>query len=232
MFGYSAQEMTGERVGKLFRPNELSQTDAELEGFKQELFARSTNATWEVEATKLGGTTFPAEVSITEYSATTGQRFLVVIIDVSEKHAVEQMRQEFIAMISHDLRSPLTSVQTFLDLLESGICGELNEKGKRKLLSADRNIERLLDLIRDLLDLERFKSGILIVDKTEVSLPAVIDRSVDAIRLQAEHLGIEIKVAVPDARADSCRMPADWFRCSSISSPTRSSFHLEEARSP
>ncbi|HEY9778491.1 MAG TPA: HAMP domain-containing sensor histidine kinase [Planktothrix sp.] len=124
------------------------------------------------------------------------------------KHEMEEMKQEFITMISHDLRSPLTSVQTFLDLLETGICGELNEKGKTKLQSADRNVQRLLDLIRDLLDLERFESGIIIVDKTEVDVRAVVDRSVDAVKLQAEQLGIEIETSVPDVKifADQGRL--------------------------
>jgi PAS domain S-box-containing protein len=212
MFGFSAIEIGGEHVAQLFRLNSAATVGApakaQPEEFNRELFLRAQNGTWELEGIKIGGTTFPAEVSLTEFSATTGQRFLVVIIDATQKHAVEQMRQEFIAMISHDLRSPLTSVQTFLDLLETGICGDLNEKGKKKLGSATRNVERLVDLIRDLLDLERFKSGILIVDPADVSLNSVIDRSVDAVKLQSEHLGIEIKVAVPDVqiRADAGRL--------------------------
>jgi signal transduction histidine kinase len=111
-------------------------------------------------------------------------------------------------MVSHDLRSPLTSVQTFLELLDSGLCGTLTEKGKKKLDSANRNVERLINLVRDLLDLERSKSGVLIVNWTETSLPILIDRSVDAIKMQAEQLGIEIKSELPDVRirADGDRL--------------------------
>jgi PAS domain S-box-containing protein len=136
------------------------------------------------------------------------QTIFCVAHDITARKQLEQMRQEFITMVSHDLRSPLTSVQTFLDLLETGICGDLNDKGKQKLRSVNQNVERLIDLIRDLLDLERFKSGIPIIDATDVSLSSVIDRSVEAIKLQSEHLGIEIKVEAPDVQihADAERL--------------------------
>jgi PAS domain S-box-containing protein len=207
MFGRSAAEMDGQQVGMLFSSTKLIET-TNIEEFNKELFLRAQAGTWELEGIKYGGTAFPAEVSLTEFTATTGQRFLVVISDVSQRQAVERVRQEFVAMVSHDLRSPLTSIQTFLDLLESGICGELNEKGQRKLGSANRNIERLIGLIHDLLDLERIKSGNLIVNAKDVALNSLIDVSVEAIKLQSEDLGIEIKVEVPDVqvRADGDRL--------------------------
>jgi PAS domain S-box-containing protein len=230
MFGLSSGELHNQHVAKLFCAAKTDGTlaaigasspAAEVEEtvparlsmpdfgeFKEELFARAMGSTWEIDGIKCGGTTFPAEVSMTEFQATAGQRFLVVILDATQKHAIEQMRQEFIAMVSHDLRSPLTSVQTFLELLSAGICGDLNEKGKKKLESANRNVERLIDLIRDLLDLERFKSGIMIVNASEVSLATLVDRSVDAIKMQAEKLGIEIKSETPDLliQADADRL--------------------------
>jgi len=222
MFGRSTTELDGQQVGILFHSDNPpknskdsskssskdSSTKDAIDEFNKELFLRAQAGTWELAGIKYGGTAFPAEVSLTEFTATTGPRFLVVIADVSQRQAVERVRQEFVSMVSHDLRSPLTSIQTFLDLLESGICGELNEKGQRKLSSANRNIDRLIGLIHDLLDLERIKSGNLIVNAKDVSLNSLVETSVEAIKLQSEDLGIEIKVEVPDVqvKADGDRL--------------------------
>jgi PAS domain S-box-containing protein len=206
MFGYSAAELTGQPIVKLFSASgSVLEQAAE---FREELFARAQKEIWELDGIKFGGTVFPAEVSMNEFNTAAGNRYLIVIMDVTQKNAIEKMRQEFMAMVSHDLRSPLTSVQTFLDLLEAGICGELNEKGKLKLRSANRNIERLVDLIRDLLDLERFKSGILIVNAVRVPISRIIERSIDTVRLQAEKLNIRIETDVADIHvlADEDRM--------------------------
>jgi PAS domain S-box-containing protein len=226
MFGYSAAELHGNYVAKLFalpryaidsrsvgesKGSKISAavSDSQRSDFNETLFENGRKAEpWETDLVKFDGSGFPAEVSLTEFSTAAGERFLLVILDATQKHAVERMRQEFITMVSHDLRTPLTSVQTFLNLLETGICGELNEKGQRKLVSANRSVERLVDLIRDLLDLERFRSGILIVDPVETSLQSLIERCVDAVKLQSEQLGIDVKMDVPDVqiRADAGRM--------------------------
>src|SRR5262249_30917774 len=57
-----------------------------------------------------------------------------------KREEVERMKQEFLAMVSHDLRTPLTSVQGFLTLLATGMYGDLSERGQDSLSLADRNI--------------------------------------------------------------------------------------------
>ena len=205
MFGLSAGELHRQHIGLLFCPaaEDGATTKKNYAQFKNKLFEGKT---LEVEGIKCGGTTFPAEVGMTAFQGTNGQRFLVVILDATQKHAVERMRQEFIAMVSHDLRSPLTSVQTFLELLDSGICGDLNDKGKKKLDTINRDVDRLIALIKDLLDLERFKSGSLVTNKAPVPLSEIVNRSVDAIKVQAEQLKLEIKT---DVTGDIVHVDAD-----------------------
>lgn len=134
--------------------------------------------------------------------------FFCVGHDITERREIERMKEEFISMVSHDLRTPLTSVRGFFELLESGICGDLNEKGKNKLAAADRNIVRLINLIRDLLDVERSKSGMMEVEPVEVSASSLIERSIEAIRIQADKLNIAIESEDSDAvvLADSERI--------------------------
>ncbi len=59
------------------------------------------------------------------------------------------------AMVSHDLRTPLTTIDNYLEMLSAGMFGQLTEKGLQLLKIAERNAARMLALINDLLDLER-----------------------------------------------------------------------------
>jgi signal transduction histidine kinase len=107
---------------------------------------------------------------------------------------IERMKQEFVSMISHDLRTPLTSIQLFLGMLAKGKYGALNESGAKKADMADRNAVRLIGLINDLLDVEKMESGQLTLARSIVTVGGIIERSVDSVRAVAEQKGIQIKV--------------------------------------
>lgn len=62
-------------------------------------------------------------------------------------------------MVSHDLRTPLTSIQMLLSLLEAEAYGPLNENGRENVAAAEASVERLIGLVNGLLDLEKMESG-------------------------------------------------------------------------
>ena len=71
------------------------------------------------------------------------------------------MKRDFVAMVSHDLRTPLTSIQGFLELLSVSAYGELSGIGKESLAVTEGNISRLIAMVNDLLDIEKMESGML-----------------------------------------------------------------------
>ncbi|MBX9721328.1 MAG: HAMP domain-containing histidine kinase [Candidatus Obscuribacterales bacterium] len=99
---------------------------------------------------------------------------------------LEQIKQQFVAMISHDLRTPLTSLQMFLGMLSDGTYGELNQTGTKRVAIAERSITRLISLINDLLDFEKLQAGQFTLAMTEIELSQVIGRSIDAVNSFAE----------------------------------------------
>lgn len=99
---------------------------------------------------------------------------------------LEEVKQQFVAMVSHDLRTPLTSVKGFLELLAGGVYGDLNETGEHRAGLAQRNITRLISLINDLLDYEKLQSGKFSLDCREIDVASPINRSIDALRFFAE----------------------------------------------
>lgn len=84
--------------------------------------------------------------------------FVSVLSDVTKQKEVEALKEEFLASVSHDLRTPLTCIRGALQLLTEGGGNPLSPSQERNLAIASKNIERLSRLINDLLDLSKLES--------------------------------------------------------------------------
>jgi signal transduction histidine kinase len=104
---------------------------------------------------------------------------LVLIRDITERKKVERLRNEFISILSHDLRSSLTSIRGALSLIEMRTSDELPGHVKALVNIAHKNSDRLVRLINDLLDLERMEGGKLQLQQQEVELKPLIQKTID-----------------------------------------------------
>ncbi len=121
---------------------------------------------------------------------------------------LDQMKDDFIALVSHELRTPLTSIIGYLEMaLED--TGTLTETQSQFLVTVQRNVERLADLVNDLLFLARVDSGRLEIDRRELDISPVINQAVESARPFAEAKQVEIVVDVDEplvAYADRARL--------------------------
>src|SRR5581483_253750 len=83
--------------------------------------------------------------------------FISVATDITERKAVDTMKDEFISIVSHELRTPLTGIRGSLGLLASGLLGDMSPKATRMLEIALGNTDRLIRLVSDMLDIERMQ---------------------------------------------------------------------------
>lgn len=104
------------------------------------------------------------------------------------------VKQQFFALISHDLRTPLTSLKLVLSLLHTGALGSLNEKGLKKIAAAESDTDRLLSLINDLLDAERLEQGQLEIDPQQAWIVSILERSIKSIQPLAEAKKIKFEL--------------------------------------
>jgi len=87
------------------------------------------------------------------------------------------MKKEFTSTLSHELRTPLTSIVGSLQLINSGVLGEVDKDVLDLTHVAERNSQRLLDLINDILDIEKIESGKLTMMPELISLDEVVGES-------------------------------------------------------
>jgi signal transduction histidine kinase len=111
---------------------------------------------------------------------------------------VDRMKDEFVSLVSHELRTPLTSIRGYLELLIDE-AGELTPEQLRFLKVVDRNSQRLLELVGDLLFLAQVDAGKFSIEHEDVDLAAIVHESLETCRPIAETKEIELDETVQDA---------------------------------
>ena len=159
-----------------YKPDELKDKRATLLFPEVQKFEYSVTPVV-VVARKKSGETFPAEISVNEFDANLD---FVHIQDITERHRLEQLRQDFLAMVSHDLRTPLTSIRLFLQMAATGNYGEITDSGKRAIERAESSTELLISIVNDLLDAEKIESGDLQLELTQTTTSRVVERAIAA----------------------------------------------------
>lgn len=110
-------------------------------------------------ARRKDGSSFPVDLSKSTIEISDEQKTIAVFLDKTAEQELERVKREFIAMVTHEIRTPISSVYGILALLEAGALGELTEKGRRLTGSVKITCKRIIGLINDLLDLEKIHAG-------------------------------------------------------------------------
>src|SRR5436309_2126391 len=105
---------------------------------------------------------------------------------------IDETKEEFYATLSHELRSPLTSVREAAHLLRDGVPGSLNPKQARLVTLIGHSTDRLLRLVNQMLELSRLRAGVLPLTRERVDLARVVGRAVEELRPQAEEGGLTL----------------------------------------
>ncbi|HEY9868605.1 MAG TPA: HAMP domain-containing sensor histidine kinase, partial [Candidatus Obscuribacterales bacterium] len=106
--------------------------------------------------------------------------------------AAQQQKQAILAMISYDLKTPLTSVMAFFALLEEGALGALPDQAIAAAREANRDLERVMSLIMDLLSLERMEAGKVTIQPVRLSINEIVLSAADRVRELARETAIEV----------------------------------------
>lgn len=119
---------------------------------------------------------------------------VITFRDITERLAIERMKDEFISVVSHELRTPLTAIRGSLGLVAGGLLTTQPQKAQRMLEIAAGNTDRLTRLINDILDIERIESGKIQMEKEVCNVYELMMQTVEDMQSMAQKLGVTLAV--------------------------------------
>lgn len=154
-----------------------------------------------LDVARVGGSTVPARVTVTPYQDADGSRrgYLLVITDETRAVEVARMKDEFVGMISHELRTPLSAIIGFLDLLQNDPAQPLTADQLEFVGIIERNAQRLLNLVGDLLFTAQVESGRFPLERSEADVVDLVRSAVVSAGPHAQREGIDLVADVPEA---------------------------------
>lgn len=123
-----------------------------------------------------------------------GWPILVTVRDITAAKVAERLRQDLASMMVHDLRSPLTSIITSIDMILRGVVGGVSEKQREILKICLASAQNLLNLISLLLDISRLEDGAMPIEVSSVEVAPLVQRALETVRPIAHDKRITIQV--------------------------------------
>lgn len=151
----------------------------------------------EVYLKRRDGTLFPARLSVAATRGTNDKIMgaIVVFRDITHELEVEQMKQELISIATHELRTPITGIKGYLDMILEGDAGEINPETREMLEEVTKINQRLADLVDDLLNVGRIEQGRIEFKPVPMDMVKLIEEVVKELQIQAKGKNLELRFA-------------------------------------
>lgn len=189
--GYSPQEVIGQKAGKLWSvpmPTEYYQNLWHTIKEKKETYQG------EITNRRKNGQEYIAQISITPIldDSDSVLFFLGIERDISREKSIDKAKSEFVSFASHQLRTPLTSVKWYTEMLLAGDAGEVSQEQLKYLKEIYVGSKRMVSLVTALLNVSRIEMGTFSVDPEQTNIAEVIDTVIDELKLQIAERQIKI----------------------------------------
>lgn len=179
IIGYTRDDLEN---GKLNRwkltPFEYKKGDEQA---MKELKKLKSATPWEKEYFKKDGSQVPVIVASTMVNEKNGLN-ITIVLDITERKRLEQRKDEFIGIASHELKTPLTSIKGYVQILERIITEMGNDRATVLVNKTNTYINRLNSLISDLLDVSKIQSGKIQFNKSEFNIRELLLESIEAFQ--------------------------------------------------
>jgi len=209
MFGYSAAETIGHSVSMLI-PEDDRENHLGYVKNSRLVTSKIVNKARGLYGRRKDGSKFPLEINVSKMEIADHVLFIGIVRDITKQKEVDRIKNEFISTVSHELRTPLTSIKGSLGLVTLGAFGALPEPARDLIEIAKKNSERLIDLVNDILDVEKLESGTLALHFETLDLSKLVADVIDTNDGLAREFGVNFvcRDLDPDAmvRGDSNRL--------------------------
>jgi len=190
LWGYDPTEL----VGKDWRMVITADHAVQFDRFIKNIRTTGSDDVLEIKLLRKDGAL--ADMRWSAHWSASDHSLFCVVYDVTERLEAERFKQQFSNMISHDLRTPLTAVQSTLELLAANVYGPLSEKAVSKVSRAKGNLDHTIKLINNLLDLEKMNTSTMQMQIRKTALKPMLDRCAAAVSPIAESR--DVTIDLPD----------------------------------
>jgi signal transduction histidine kinase len=140
---------------------------------------------------------------VRELNATLQQRIDVATKELRSSNAqlkhLDETKDEFISMASHQLRTPLTSIKGYISMVIEGDVGKISPHQHSLLQEAFNSSERMVRLINDFLNVSRLQTGRFVIDKGPVDIKTVVRQEIDSLQVMAAGHRIKLRLTITKA---------------------------------
>ena len=196
LFGYPAADLVEKAasIKILVTPGFHAEFDKRWAGL---IAARESMAGLKISSPRRDGFEVVCEWTVTPLVNPDGSIISIIAQgrDITQQLEADRLKQEFTSTLSHELRTPLTSIIGSLQLVNAGVVGDLNKDQAELTEVAERNGQRLLDLINDILDIEKIDSGKLTLFSEPMRLDELVEESVKLNQGFADRYNVKLTTA-------------------------------------
>jgi two-component system phosphate regulon sensor histidine kinase PhoR len=124
--------------------------------------------------------------------------FLIQLDDISQISAMDQLKADFLTMVSHELKAPLSALLMQISVVLDGLVGDITPKQKELLGKSKEKTKGMIALVNDLLDLRRIEEGKAVAVIEPLDMAEILQRSIDLMDLSAKDRNITLDVRIAD----------------------------------
>ena len=194
MLGWSRAEILGEPLTTLVPERFRGPVGQALHDFNRTGVADFVDARFERLLLTKDGRELPVSVRIGLINHGKLKFFSAFLYDISEAKKVERMKSEFISTASHELRTPLTAIYASLDMLHSGMGGELPADARELIGISLKSAERLVRLVNDVLDVEKIESRSMAYYRVPQPLLPLVEQAITATQSYADQYQVQFEL--------------------------------------
>lgn len=189
VWGYVPEEVTGLRLVQILEKESAAKTTRQAE---EHIKAKSQGA-FDARVVRKDGRII--DVVISSFWSTSERALFCVVRDVTREREFERIKQKLMDTVAHDLRSPIASIRAVLESLAQGVMGKLSDNAVKRVRGAEGSADRLLRLINDLLDYDKYESGQFTLNLQSHSIQEIAYSSIVSIEslIEAKHLATNVE---------------------------------------
>jgi PAS domain S-box-containing protein len=213
MLGYSAEELQGKKLEDVIKIKSsdnktvLHRARPLIKALEKKETTSTSSIGGYVNYRRTDGTFFPGATSATPVIVNGKVIAAVEVIrDVTRERDVDRMKTEFISLASHQLRTPLSAMRWYLEMLLAGDAGKLTKEQKQFVENIDTSNTRMIALVNSLLNVSRIESGRIIVEPVATQIGELLDGVIQEVTPQVKEKKISLVTSIhpglPDIMTD------------------------------